>query len=141
MSIEFKENPLLVIIEEVFRISAPGWKLKNAIYSDETKVYSEWHSQSDEVVAQIVMMPSPEAAKTNLRLFDRNFRVTHDDESSTFLPALGDESQILTQSDNLRGTVIKFRTGMTIVQVSGSDFEVLVSLASALADRLKSTQD
>ena len=139
MSMEFKENPLLVIIEDVFRRNAPGWKLKNAIYSDEAKVYSEWRSQSDEVVIQIVMMPSQEAAETNLRLFDSKVSVTGYEQSDESLPDLGDENHVWNRSDELRSTVIKFRMGSAIVQVSGSDRKASISFARALADSLRST--
>ena len=137
MSIEFKENPLLVTIQDVFRRNAPGWILKNAIYSDETRVYSEWQSQNDEVVVQVAMMSSLEAAETNLRLFDS--RVSSKGNAS--LPDLGDENHVWHKSDELRSTVIKFRTGHAVVQISGSDLEVSVSLARALAESLRSTPE
>jgi hypothetical protein len=154
MSVEFKESPLFAMIEEVFRSKAPEWKLKNAIYSDETRIYSEWQSEKGKVIVQIIIMASSQAAAANLRMFDLKIapRVANIEEQNdsarfqsvptiqadTILPDLGDENNVWREFGEARSTLIKFRTGNAVVQVAGPDIDISVRLARPLAEHLRS---
>jgi hypothetical protein len=154
VSVEFKENPLLVMMEEVFRSKAPEWKLENAIYSDETRIYSEWQSEKGKVVVQIIIMASSQAAEANLRMFDRkialgvpNIEERNDSarfqsvptiQADTILPDLGDENKVWREFGKARSTLIKFRTGNAVVQVAGPDIDISMGLARPLAEHLRS---
>ena len=134
------------MIEDVFRSKAPEWKLKNAMYSDDTRIYSEWQSEQGKVVVvQIIKMASSGAAAANFNIFDRKMArgaVTESTQPSqpiqadTVLPDLGDENIVWTEFGEARGTLIKFRIENAIVQVDSADTDSSVTLAHLLADRL-----
>jgi hypothetical protein len=145
MSLEFTDNSWLAMVREIFHSQAPEWELKSALYSDETRIYSEWISHEARVVVQIVAMASPEAAESNLRLFPGRIApgATLDApepdralQPDSELPDLGDESRGWTKSGEIGGTLIKFRIGNAIVEVEGSDTDTSVTLARLLAERL-----
>lgn len=151
MSVEFKENSLLAAIEEAFRSKAPDWKLQKAMYSDDTRIYSEWQSTRSKVVVQIIMMPSPEAASAHLNLFDRKIALDRTDmeqlqndparfqlapaiQADTKLEDLGDENHVWTEFGEGRVTLIKFRTGKAVVQVTGPSVDISARFARLLAE-------
>jgi hypothetical protein len=151
---EFFENPLLTSLEQVFRDKAPEWKLVNAMYPDESKIYSEWSDGQSKAVIQIARMASPEEASSHLRMFawhipltpsaladiQRNpaqSRLPQPVMPDASLPNLGDENHVWRQYDERGSSLIKLRAGSLIMQVDGSSFAVAERLARLVAEQMR----
>jgi hypothetical protein len=151
---EFYENPLFTLLVQLFRDKAPEWKLMNAMYPDESKVYSEWGDGDGKAVIQIARMASPEQASSHLQMFawhiplspssltdmQRNpaqFQLPQPVMPDTELPNLGDENHAWSRYDERGSSLIKLRAGSLFVQVDGSSFAVAERLARLVAEQLR----
>ena len=154
MSLEFDENPLLVEIEQLFREHAPEWELRNAMYSDSSKIYCEWQSGEDKVKIQVVVMASSEAAAAHFQMFDWHIPLTQADmlemaqtadkfqlpqpiKPDAKLPNVGDENHVWSRSNEEGESLIKLRKGNMIMQVDGSSLHVAERFAKLVAEHIR----
>ena len=151
---EFFENQLLNSLQRIFREKAPEWKLVNAGYSDESKVYTEWSDGANKAVIQVAAMASPEEASSHLQMFawhipltpshladmqrdPARFRLPQPVMPDAELPNLGDENHVWRRYDESGSSLIKLRSGNLIIQVDGSSFEVSERVARFVAEQLR----
>lgn len=154
ISVEFDENPLLVEIEQLFHEYAPEWELKNAMYSDSSKIYCEWQSGEDKVKIQIVVMASPEAASAHLQMFDwhipltqahmldmaqsaGNFQLPQPIMPDAKLPAVGDENYVWSKSNEEGESLIKLRKSNMIMQIDSSSLHVAERFARLVGEHIR----
>jgi len=104
-------------------------------------------------VVQISIMRSPEAAAAHLKLFDRKialdpaameemqndptrFHLAPAIQADAKLQDLGDENYVWREFGEGRVTLIKFRTGKAVVQVTGPSVDISTGFARLLAEQL-----
>lgn len=153
-SLEFNENPLVVEIEQLFRENAPEWELRNAMYSDSSKIYCEWQSGEDKVKIQVIAMASSEAAMAHFQMFDWHIPLAQTDmlamaqnagafqlpqpiKPDAQLPNVGDENHVWSKSNEEDESLIKLRKGNMIMQVDGSSLHVAERFARLIAVHIR----
>ncbi|MGI8654297.1 MAG: hypothetical protein ACR2LC_03660 [Pyrinomonadaceae bacterium] len=154
VSLEFDENPLLAEIEQLFRENAPEWELRNAMYSDRSKIYCEWQSGEDRVKIQVVVMASAEAAVAHFQMFNwhipltqthmlemaqnaGNFQLPQPIMPDAELPNVGDENHVWSKSNEEGESLIKLRKDNMIMQVDSSSLPIAERFARLVSEHIR----
>ena len=147
-------NPLLASLEQIFQEKAPEWTLVNAMYPNESKIYSEWGDGDSKAIVQIARMSSPEEASSHLQMFAWHIPLTPSHLADmqrdpaqlqlpepvmpdAKLPNLGDENHVWRRYDERGSSLIKLRVDNLIVQVDGSSFATAERLARLVAEQMR----
>ena len=151
---EFFENPLLAALWRIVQEKVPEWKLVNAMYPDDSKVYSEWSDGDNKAVIQIASLASPGEASSHLQMFawhipltpshltemqrdPAQFKLPEPIMPDAKLPDVGDENHVWSKYDESGGSLIKLRRGNLLVQVDGSSLAVAERLARLVAEQMR----